>query len=103
MFRSLKIFSLYLALASILSFSFYTPTSADGIDPAPGLPKSGQILPFFPDGTYDSRIPAPEKILGYEMGAKPCRYEEMLRYLIALDQSSPEVLLQEYGQVYGLF
>jgi hypothetical protein len=100
MSSNLKVFPVLLLVGVALSFSFYSPTSADGIDPAPGLPKSGQILPFFPDGTYDSSIPAPEKILGYQMGAKPCRYEEMVKYLIALDQSSPEVLLQEYGQTY---
>ncbi len=95
-----KVFSLLLSLLTVVATTSYSPAFADGIDPAPGLPKSGHLLPFFPDGTYDSRIPAPEKILGYEIGARPCRYEEMVRYLIALDQSSPEVLLQEYGQTY---
>ena len=41
-----------------------------------------------------------EKVLGLVMGARPVRYEEMVKYLETLDQSSPEVLLREYGQTH---
>lgn len=95
-----NVFFILLALLAVVCATFYSQAFGDGIDPAPGLPKSGQILSFFPDGTYDSLIPSPEKILGFEIGAKPCRYEEMVKYLFVLDQSSPEVLLQEYGQTH---
>lgn len=93
-----SLFVLVFVLSSCLSFPLNI--SAAGINPAPGLPVSGEVLPFFPNGTYDSRIPAPEKVIGFVMGAKPCRYEQMVGYLMALDQSSPEVMLKEYGQTY---
>ena len=87
---------------SAFFFSLILPfrSSASGINPNPGLPLSGDTIPFFPGGTYDSGIPTPENVLGFVIGAKPCRYEEMVNYISALDQTSPEVLLKEYGQTH---
>ncbi len=34
------------------------------------------------------------------MGARPTRYEEMVKYLETLDESSAEAVLKEYGQTY---
>jgi len=87
-------------LSFVFSIIFCSAISASGIHPTPGLPLSGEILPFFPNGAYDTKIPTPEKVIGFVMGAKPCRYEQMLDYLMALDQSSLEVVLREYGQTH---
>jgi hypothetical protein len=87
-------------LSFVFSIIFCSAISASGIHPAPGLPLSGEILPFFPNGAYDSKIPTPEKVIGFVMGAKPCRYEQMVDYLVALDKSSAEVILREYGETY---
>lgn len=82
---------------SAFIFGLISPSSssASGINPNPGLPISGDTIPFFPGGTYDSGIPTPENALGFVMGAKPCRYEEIVNYLSALDQSSPDISLKE--------
>ncbi|MCI0531561.1 MAG: M14 family metallopeptidase [candidate division Zixibacteria bacterium] len=64
------------------------------------MPQEGSPAPFFPDGTYDSRIPTPQSVLGLELGAKPVRHAQVEKYLTALAASSPQVLLREYGSSY---
>ena len=55
---------------------------------------------FFPDGTYDSTIPPPEEVLGFPIGERPSRYEETVRYITTLAESSPRVRLFESGKTY---
>lgn len=89
-----------LSFTTLLEVGLISGLSASGINPAPGLPISGEITPFFPDGTYDPKIPKPEDVLGFVMGARPARYEEMVKYISILADKSPEVILKEYGQTY---
>ena len=84
----------------VLLLSELLLASEQRIHPQPGMPQEGSPLPFFPDGTYDSRIPTPQSVLGFEMGAKPVRHAQVEKYLTALAASSPQVLLREYGSSY---
>ena len=57
-------------------------------------------LPFFPDGTYDSSVPTPEDVLGFPIGEKPANYEEVVRYIKTLAETSTKVQLFEAGETY---
>ena len=46
----------------------------------------------------DPRVPAPQSVLGHEIGDDAARYEPMSRYLHALVEASPRVALNSYGQ-----
>lgn len=55
----------------------------------------------FRDGaSYDFTIPAPASILGVEIGERPLRHEEILRYFEALAAASPRMKLEEYGRTH---
>lgn len=56
--------------------------------------------PFFPEGTYDPKIPTPESILGFPIGSKPCQYQEMVSYFKTLAESTPRADLLEYGKTH---
>jgi hypothetical protein len=55
---------------------------------------------FFPNGIYDQKIPSVQNILGLEVGDRPLRYQEILRYFIELDQASERARLVEFGETY---
>lgn len=55
---------------------------------------------FVPDANYNSEIPPPKSILGYDIGTKPLRYGEIIHYLKTLDEKSEEVQLVEFGKTY---
>lgn len=59
-----------------------------------------QLTPFYPNGTYDTHVPTPESILGFPIGSKPTRYDEIVNYLKILDEKSDEVQLVEFGKTY---
>jgi hypothetical protein len=51
-------------------------------------------------GTYDPAIPAPESILGYEIGSYLTDHGQMLEYMRKLDESTDRVRMFEYGASY---
>ncbi len=59
---------------------------------------SVQADAFRPDGRYDPRVPSPASVLGFEPGARPARYESVVRYAEALAAASPNVRLQRYAR-----
>ncbi|MDI6803243.1 MAG: M14 family metallopeptidase [Bacteroidota bacterium] len=59
-----------------------------------------QVIPFYPQGTYNTQIPTPESILGFPIGSKPTRYDEIVNYFKILDEKSDEVQLVEFGKTY---
>ncbi|MDP2208572.1 MAG: M14 family metallopeptidase [Bacteroidota bacterium] len=59
-----------------------------------------QVIPFYPQGTYNNNIPTPESILGFPIGSKPTRYDAIVNYLKILDEKSNEVQLIEFGKTY---
>ncbi|UCC23209.1 MAG: hypothetical protein JSW23_03915, partial [Planctomycetota bacterium] len=53
---------------------------------------------FFETADFDPAIPAPETVIGYRIGDKAVRYDELVRYLETLAQSSRRVSLTSYGK-----
>ena len=56
--------------------------------------------PWLKNGAYDPAIPAPEAVLGYEIGAYLTDHAEMVDYMRRLDQASDRARMFEYGQTY---
>ena len=61
-----------------------------------GIPLAAQRFEFFPGGTYDSNIPTPSSVLGYEIGARHTDYAGLERWLEAVKKSD-RVRVQRYG------
>ncbi len=57
-------------------------------------------IPFYNNGTYDSAIPAPQDVLGFEIGKRPTRYHETVQYIKTLSEKSPLVNLYELGETH---
>jgi hypothetical protein len=57
-------------------------------------------IPFFPDGTYDPSIPVPDDVLGFPVGARPVRYDEVANYIKQLAEASTHVELEQYGETH---
>ena len=55
---------------------------------------------FFPGGTYDPAVPTPEAVLGFSIGRRPARFDEVRRYLEALDAASTRVTLETHGRTH---
>ncbi len=55
---------------------------------------------FYPGGTYDPEIPAPEAVLGFPVGSRPARYDEIRRYFEALDAASPRATLFPHARTH---
>ncbi len=60
----------------------------------------GSVASFFPGVTYDPKIPTPASVLGFELGSRPVRYEEVVRYFRALDDASPRAELHAFAETY---
>jgi hypothetical protein len=56
---------------------------------------------YLPDGvTYDSNIPTPQSVLGYEVGEWHVRHDQLVDYMYALAEASDRVTIQEYARSY---
>ncbi|MEK6754744.1 MAG: M14 family zinc carboxypeptidase [Bacteroidota bacterium] len=53
---------------------------------------------FFPRGTYDSKIPSPKSILGYEIGERFTDYRNLEKYIEKLTASSDRIKRIYYGE-----
>lgn len=69
------------------------PTAQPGGDPA---------LPFacFPGNRYDPAVPSPEEFLGYPLGSRFTRHQDVVAYFHALDAASERVVVREYGRTH---
>jgi len=56
--------------------------------------------PFDLTGTVDPNIPPPASIIGYEVGERAVRYDELIRYLKTLAAASPFVTMTSYGTTH---
>ncbi|MBL7075431.1 hypothetical protein ISS37_09370 [candidate division KSB1 bacterium] len=95
--KTLKIAPLVVAIAVIASV--FTALSSKASTPGKRTSYSYDE-PFFPDGTYDPAIPLPDSVLGYAIGSKPSRYDELVHYLKRLAKASTRVQLKKYGETY---
>jgi hypothetical protein len=66
--------------------------------PAPGRGQVGGTPFDLPGGSPDAAIPTPESVLGVPIGTRPARYDEVRRYLEALDAASPRVEVRTYAR-----
>jgi hypothetical protein len=64
---------------------------------APPGPSSNATFSF-ESGTYDASVPTPESVLGFPIGRRPVRYDEMRRYFEAVDAASPRVAVRPYAR-----
>lgn len=96
MLRKTSSLTLALALAATLSLA-----QAEG--PAA---RTGAILAPLSHGetldlpSLDERLPRPEAVLGYPLGARFTSWDRIVAYLEALDAASPRVKMWEYGRTY---
>jgi len=58
-----------------------------------GQVRSSLVVP----GPYDPAIPTPDSVLGYRLGSRPARYEEVRAYCTVLAERSPNVRLTVLG------
>lgn len=66
-----------------------------------GIEIQAQEKPFYPNGTYQPEIPSPEQFLGFPLGSRPVRYEEVSRYFQLLAEKSPKrTRLIQAGQTH---
>jgi hypothetical protein len=64
-----------------------------------GIAGSAQRFEFFPGGTYDSKVPTPESVLGYPVGTFHTDYVGLERWLAAL-RGNDRVRIVRYGQSF---
>jgi hypothetical protein len=90
-----------LALAVLLAAS---GVIASGVI-APGAAAQPQVplaTPYAIEGTvsYDAAVPTPEAVLGFQIGERHIRPEEVIRYAEAVAEASPRVALGFHGTTY---
>jgi len=61
----------------------------------------GQNFEWIPGATYNSSVPTPESVLGYEIGSYLTDHHQMDEYIHALAESAPDMVrVIEYAQSY---
>ena len=65
-------------------------------------PQVPLATPYAIDGTtsYDPSVPTPQQVLGYTIGERHTRPEEVVRYLTAVAAASPRVTTGTHGETY---
>ena len=63
------------------------------------LPKTLQLgdVEHSLEGRYNSAIPTPKQVLGYELGERYCDWGDILRYVEALDKASDRIQMSVLG------
>ena len=79
--------------------------AACAVGPAPPLAAQPQVplaTPYAIDGTasYDPSVPTPSEVLGYTIGERHTRPEEIVRYVEAVAAASPRVEAGVHGETY---
>ena len=88
----------------ILALAFRAALALSQPAPPPGAP--GFIAPLSHGETLDlpspldERVPRPDAVLGYPLGARFTSWDRIVAYLEALDAASPRVKMWEYGRTY---
>ncbi|NQT63652.1 MAG: hypothetical protein HQ556_11885 [Candidatus Marinimicrobia bacterium] len=55
---------------------------------------------FFPNGTYNEAIPTPASILGFDIGDKPARHHEVIKFFKVQAETSPRAQYFEAGETH---
>ena len=82
-------------LPALLAVAVVALTAVASAQPAVPL-----ATPYAIDGTasYDPSVPTPQDVLGYTVGERHTRPEEVVRYLEAVAAASPRVTVATHGQ-----
>jgi hypothetical protein len=89
-----------MAIVTLLCSAFANAAIAQDDPPLAPYRHGGSVTTFFPNITYDPAIPTPESVLGFELGSRPVRYDEMVTYLQALAVASPRASLHPFGHTH---
>lgn len=81
-------------MRKILTFAFVAFTVAFSFS------QKKSINYFLPDCEYDSKIPTPESILGYQVGEWHASHDQVVMYLRELAKASPRIVMEEYARSY---
>ena len=87
----------------ILSICLLLLCAATGINAQPQPEPYGYDLDYFmPDGNYkyNSAIPTPEQVLGFQIGQQHADWGNVVTYMNALAAASPRVTVRETGRTY---
>ena len=58
--------------------------------------------PLLPEGeTYDPAVPAPNAVLGFDVGDRHLRHDQLVTYLKAVAAASDRVTIEEYAVTHG--
>jgi hypothetical protein len=55
---------------------------------------------MWPGGTYDPKVPTPESILGYKIGAQHTPHYLIEKFIFAIAESSDRVIVRKLGKTY---
>ena len=77
-----------------------SPVSAERLrtHTAPGL--GGYTVPFWPEAAYREEVRSPSDFFGFELGARPLRHDEVLRYFEYLNENFDNASLHSYATTY---
>jgi hypothetical protein len=89
---------LLLTLSIWVDASARTPYADPSPSPLAGLEYSESVYPAGAD--HDPGIPAPDKVLGFEVGLRTATPEQIVSYARAVAEASPRVHLVEYARSY---
>lgn len=93
-----RLMLLLLTLSICVSASARTPYPEPAPFPLAGLEYTESVYPAGAD--HDPGIPAPDKVLGFEVGLRTATPEQIVSYARAVAEASPRVRLVEYARSY---
>jgi hypothetical protein len=85
-----------IALTNGLTRADSTPSTSSG---QAGSPRADSAA-FIEGADFDKNIPTPQSVIGFPAGERAVTYEQLVKYLKALDQAGDRVKLVEYGKTY---
>ena len=60
------------------------------------------LVDYLPkDATYNPNIPTPQEIIGFEVGFRHVRHDQLVNYMYALAEASDRITIQEYARTHG--
>ena len=90
-----------LSIVSALLFTVLNSISVGSMAQTPSA-SINEIKYYLPDGEYSFNrdIPTPSSVLGFNVGDQYADWNDILKYMKALDQVSDRVSIREYGETY---
>ncbi|MCH8272224.1 MAG: peptidase M14, partial [Candidatus Marinimicrobia bacterium] len=55
---------------------------------------------FHDEKNYSDAVPSPDEVLGYRLGDRPARYDEIVSYIKTVADKSDRALLETHGSTY---